>query len=102
LIAILVAEIYLLKLSLTASEQFQDINSALTADPDNPPAYVDFEELLAQKFNRFFFGAGSECKSRLISFALLCFALQYSFYDFFQRPYTIGSGVGLREIAQLQ
>ncbi len=78
LIIILAGEIYLLKISLSTSEQFLDIYNSLAADPGNPPAYADFEKLLAEKFNRFFFGAASECKSKCaVRFVRILLSLTY-------------------------
>ena len=60
----LAGEIYLLKISLSANRNFDDVYNTLQNNPKAMPPYVDFEHLFAEKFNRFFFGAASECTSK--------------------------------------
>jgi hypothetical protein len=61
----LIGEIYVLRRSLAAVQQYSDVYKSLTATPSSYPGYVTFERTLSEKFNAFFFGAVSECKTTL-------------------------------------
>lgn len=74
----LAGELYLLKISLSANQSFSDVYNILQNNPDAQPLYVEYEHLFAEKFNRFFFGAASECKSK---FVLSTSSLQYNDAD---------------------
>lgn len=60
----IVGEIYLLMLSLTAVTQYKSVYDDLSANPNSNPSFVIYEAALASKFNDFFFGATSTCKSK--------------------------------------
>lgn len=66
MIAALVGEIYLLEVSLSATQQYQNVYDQLVLDSSVQPAYVTFESLISDKFNNFFFGAASRCQSKII------------------------------------
>jgi hypothetical protein len=63
----LVGEIYVLKTSLDATQHFE---AAFNDLKTSYPPYVSYESMIAQKFNDFFFGASSACKSKIS----LCFS----------------------------
>lgn len=58
----LVGEVFVLKTALDATEQYSSVYSDL--QKNKYPDYVTFEKTLSQKFNEFFFGAASVCKSK--------------------------------------
>lgn len=69
----LIGEVYVLKTALDATQQYSDVKSQLTLNPiDNwhyleYPPYAPYERVISEKFNRFFFGAASACKSKTFS-----------------------------------
>jgi hypothetical protein len=60
----LIGEIYVLKTALDATQRFDESYQSLSGSPATYPPYVSFESMIAQKFNDFFFGASSTCKSK--------------------------------------
>lgn len=66
----LVGEVYVLRTSLAAVQKFSDVHSELDLHPNSFPEYVTFEDVLSKRFNGFFFGASSECKSKSFLFFL--------------------------------
>lgn len=65
LIAGLAIEIYILKSSLSAVQQYQIVYQEMENNPDVQPDYAVYEDFISVLFNRFFFGASSECSSKL-------------------------------------
>jgi hypothetical protein len=63
----IIGEIYLLMQSLTAASEYKAVHDDLSANPYSNPPYVIYEADLASKFNDFFFGATSTCKSKYAS-----------------------------------
>lgn len=61
LVGMLIAEIYLLSMSLSAVQDFEATYNSLTAPVPMSPPYVRFEQTISEKFNEFFFGAASSC-----------------------------------------
>jgi len=59
----LIGEVFVLKTALDATEKYSSVYDDLSKGLY--PNYVSFESTLAQKFNEFFFGAASVCKTTL-------------------------------------
>lgn len=72
LVFTLVAEIFILSISLEASGEFKDIYPILEDIQNGAdlevPAYSGLEHVISEKFNTFFFGATSKCDAALYSF----------------------------------
>eukprot|EP01039_Chlorochromonas_danica_P004507 gene4507-4943_t len=63
----LAIEVYIFKTALYAVGQYEDVYNEMVADPAVMPDYVIYEGFIADKFNRFFFGASSECQKTVYS-----------------------------------
>eukprot|EP00981_Chlorochromonas_danica_P002544 scaffold487_cov178-Ochromonas_danica.AAC.32 len=61
----LAIEVYIFKTALYAVGQYEDVYNEMVADPAVMPDYVIYEGFIADKFNRFFFGASSECQKEI-------------------------------------
>lgn len=69
----LAIEVYIFKTALYAVGQYEDVYNEMIANPAITPDYVIYEGFIANKFNRFFFGASSECQSKTILHPLTLF-----------------------------
>jgi hypothetical protein len=66
MILFLIAEIYLLRISLSAVTEYSNITSQINADDDvSTIPYATYENFISNQFNKFFFGASSECSKTL-------------------------------------
>lgn len=61
-----IGEIYLLRISLGAITQYSNLVNQLNDDDVSTAPYVVYEQYIAKQFNIFFFGASSECSSKLL------------------------------------
>lgn len=61
-------ELYVMKEALSAAQQYQLTYEAMDSDPGAIQPYAAYESLIGEVFNRFFFGASSECSKTLYLF----------------------------------
>jgi len=92
----LAIEIYILKASLSAVQQYQIVYRDMEANPDVEPEYAVYENFISVMFNRFFFGASSECSSKYV---LSVYYLKL-ILPFRQERCITGSGAGLTTIVR--
>jgi hypothetical protein len=64
LITGLAIEIYIFQCALSAVEQYDTVSTDMRTDPASAPGYAIYEGFIADMFNRFFFGAASECSGK--------------------------------------
>lgn len=60
----LIGELVLLRTSLNATKRYHDVYVEMKANPNLLPPYEAYETFIDRQFNRFFFGAASECSSK--------------------------------------
>lgn len=80
MILFIIGEIYLLRISLGAVTEYIDIADQLNDDDVSTIAYASYEQFIAKQFNKFFFGASSECSSKRC--VLFCVIITSSFCVF--------------------
>lgn len=70
MILFFIGEIVLIRTALNASNEYSAIVSLSTKDDISTLPYATYEGFLSKEFNRFFFGATSDCSSTFLSINL--------------------------------
>jgi hypothetical protein len=66
MILALSGELVLLQVALNAANEYSAIVDVTNADDISTLPYATYEGFISKEFNRFFFGANSNCQSKLI------------------------------------
>ncbi|RYY89202.1 hypothetical protein EON63_01105 [archaeon] len=64
LITVFVMEVYVLNVALSSVQEYQIVYKEMDENPGSQPPYVTYESFISDKFNRFFFGASTECSRK--------------------------------------
>lgn len=87
MILLFAGEVVLLRTALNASNEYSAIVGLMEPDEVSTLPYATYEGYLSKEFNRFFFGAISDCQSKRIALVAVSFLDPcFNLFDLYVHP----------------